>query len=189
MCNLIRSEIFIKLVAHDFQFSFRFKLGEGVEIMWFKCVVLLALCLNLDCKPHSGGENVVELDEDSIRLPGNTRPINYDIELDVNVHDGSTPYEGKVIIKIAVDVATDVITLHNKGLSVTRVKVIDLNSEEIANTHELDQARDFLNINVDGLLTVGSEYFLEISFSGEIAQATSGFYRMSYGNVKSNEIR
>lgn len=150
----------------------------------FEFVIAITLCLLIDGKKQS-----FSLDDDSIRLPGHTRPINYDIDLTVNIHNGSTPYSAKVLIRIAVDIATDVITLHNKGLSITQLTVTDKNNDEVMSTIELDSARDFLFINLESHLTVGDEYFLDISFVGEVSQGTSGFYRMSYTNVATNEIR
>lgn len=168
------------------------KFDEVFRVMkWVKCLIFMALCLSsFDCKPHGENEAVVDLDdEDSIRLPGHTRPLNYDVELVVNVHNGSTEYTGKVTIKIAVVVATDVITLHSKELKDITAKVFDKANEELQNTVALDTTKDFLKINVERALVVGNEYSLEISFSGDIALSTVGFYRISYRDVKSNEIR
>lgn len=158
--------------------------------MWLKCVVLIALCLSCsDCKPNIWSESFADADDASIRLPGHTRPISYDVELNVNVHNGSTPYTGKVTIGITVDAATDVITLHNKGLVVTQVKVLSVNKEELQNTVELDTVRAFLKIKVDSTLVVGNEYTLEISFNGELSPGSNGFYGMSYNNLETNNIR
>lgn len=173
-----------------FNFSFILKFCVIVEMKWLKLVILIALVLSeLDCKPHVGNESFADIEGDSIRLPGHTRPINYDVELNVNVHNGSTPYSGKVTIRITVDTATDVITLHNKGLLLTQVKVLDANNEELQNTVELDTVKDFLKIKVDSALTVGNEYTLEISFNGVISMDSNGFYRMSYRNIETNEMR
>lgn len=158
---------------------------------WLKFIILIVLCFNcIDCKPHVKSETLDDADEDSIRLPGQTRPINYDVELNVNVHNGSTPYSGKVTIGITVDAATDVITLHNKGLLVTEVKVLDVNNEELENTVELDTVKAFLKIKVDSAaLVVGNEYTLEITFTGAIALASNGFYQTSYKSIETSEIR
>lgn len=154
---------------------------------WFKFVIFIAAIINVDCKPDT--ENFVALDDGSIRLPNHTRPINYDIELSVNIHNGTRSYSGRANINIAVDIATDVIALHNKGLNIGQVRVIDTNDEELTSTIEHDAARDFLIVKVERLLTVGDEYSVEILFNGMISQSTSGFYRMSYRNIESKEIR
>ena len=154
---------------------------------WFKFVIFIAFNLSgFGCFPPSG---VAKFDEDSFRLPGHTRPINYDIELAFNIHNGSLPYVGKVVITIVVDVATDVITLHNKGLTVAEVKVIDKDKELLGNDFVVETARDFLFVNVDKTLNVGDNYTLEISFNGRISTANNGIFRTSYRNVESNEIR
>ena len=71
-------------------------------------------------------------------------------------------------IKITVDVATDIITLYNKGLKVLDMKVTDRNNDELEKTVKMNKAKDFLIINVERLLNVGDEYTytLEISFNG-----------------------
>lgn len=154
---------------------------------WLKFVILIALYSSSnDCKPS---EKQSLLDEDSIRLPSHTRPINYDVELVVHVHNGTRTYSGKVNIKIAVDVATDVITLHNKGLDVSRVTVTAMNNDELQNSMTLDASRDFLFVNVDRQLIAGAEYSLEIWFDGLISMGKSGFYRMQYNNIENDEIR
>lgn len=157
---------------------------------WQKFVILIALYIgSSDCKP-SEKVKVSTFDENSIRLPGHTRPINYDVELTVNVHNGTRTYSGKVKIKIAVDVATDVITLHNQGLDVSRVTVTAMNNDELPNSIALDAPREFLIVSlIDRQLIVGAEYSLEISFDGLISTGKSGFYRMEYKNIASDEIR
>lgn len=178
--------------VHDFIFVLKF--DEVYQVMkWLKCLIFLAFCMiGFECKPHGESEAAFDLeDEDSFRLPGHTRPLNYDVELNVNVHNGSTGYTGRVTIKIAVDFETNVITLHNKGLNVIVAKVFNNANEELQNTVELDATKDFLKINLDSGLVVGDEYTLDISFSGNIALSTVGFYRISYTDVTSpsNEIR
>lgn len=151
---------------------------------WMKFVILIALFLSsCDCKPSE------VVDENSIRLPGQTRPINYDVELNVHVHNGTRTYNGKVNIKIAVDVATDVITLHNKGLDVSQVTVTAMNNDELPNTIALDASRDFLFVNVDRQLVVGEEYSLEILFNGLTSTSMAGFYQMKYVDEKTKEIK
>lgn len=152
---------------------------------WLVLLTVTSLWLAAAGKPQSNEA----LDDESIRLPGHTRPVNYDVNLTVNIHNGSTPYSARVLIKIAVDIATDVITLHNKGLSVIQLTVTDKNNDEVRSTIELDSARDFLFIRLESLLTVGDEYSVDISFSGAISQGVSGFYKMSYTSVDTDEIR
>lgn len=157
------------------------------KMKWLKFVILIVLYTKSShCKPS---EKVSTFNENSIRLPGHTRPINYDVDLIVNVFNGTRTYSGKVNIKIAVDVATDVITLHNKGLNISQVTLTAMNNDELLNSIALDASRDFLMVKVDRQLVVGDEYSLEISFDGLLSTGKSGFYRMEYRNVESDEIR
>jgi aminopeptidase N len=155
---------------------------------WLKFVILIALYFSSgsDCKPS---EKMSTVDENSIRLPSHTRPINYDVELTLHIHNGTKTYSGKVNIKIAVDVATDVITLHNKGLDVSRVALTAMTNDELQNTIALDASKDFLLVNVERQLIVGAEYSLEIWFDGLISTGMSGFYTMQYSDIENGEIR
>jgi hypothetical protein len=145
----------------------------------FLIVLYLSGC---SCKPAK------QADETSIRLPGHTRPLNYDVNLAVHVFNGTREYSGKVKIQIACVVATDVITLHNKGLQISRVTVTDKNNFELHESIAFDASRDFLFVNLERQLIVGDEYSLEISFDGFISMGQSGFYRMEYKNVESGEV-
>jgi Peptidase M1 N-terminal domain len=159
-----------------------------------KCfeLVILVIVMHIRCfdsAPFVESESSTDLDEASIRLPANTRPINYDIELSVNIQDFE-PYTGSVTITIVVDEATDVITLHSKSLQVQTVKVLNEAREEIPCSHSLDATKDFLLVTIeDASLVVGAKYVLEISFSGYISSAQSGFYRTSYRDIASDETR
>jgi aminopeptidase N len=160
--------------------------------MKFLEFVILVILLHIrcsECAPFVESESITDLDEASIRLPASTRPINYDIELRVNIQDFA-PYTGSVTITIVVDEATDVITLHSKSLQVQTVKVLNEAREEIPCSHALDATKDFLVVTIeDASLVVGAEYALEISFSGSINEAQTGFYRTSYRDIVSNETR
>lgn len=165
-------------------FIFVFSLCSQVLRMKLKFVVLIVLNLSGSfCNPHEKAE------VDSIRLPGHTRPINYHVDLTMHVHNGTRVYGGNVKIKIVCDVATDVITLHNKGLNISIFAVKAMNNEELAKSITLDASRDFLFVNLDRQLTVGDEYFLYIFFDGLLSMGKSGFYRMDYKNVESGETK
>lgn len=158
---------------------------------WLKFTIfLVALHIrNFDGAPFVESESSTDLDEDSIRLPNSTRPINYDIELSVNVHEFE-PYTGSVTITIVVDEATDVIVLHSKGLQVETVRVRNEEEKEMPSSHQLDLTKDFLIVTIeDSPLIVASKYTLEISFKGSFSSTQSGFYRTSYRDVVSSETR
>lgn len=156
---------------------------------WINFVILIVLFWRCsDCRPHDSGSFSTVFDNKSIRLFGQTRPINYDVELSVNFHNESTPYNGKVAIRIVVVEATDVIILHNKGLVVERLRVVDKKGEELLNSFDIDTTRDCMSINVERLLIVDEEYIIEIDFNGFISMNTTGFYKMGYRNVETGKI-
>lgn len=175
-----------------FGFICSLTIDRKLEMKFINFVILIALCLRGgSAKPQTkiADDKIIADVEDSIRLPSHTRPINYDIEVTVNIHNGSSAYSGNVFIAIIVDVATDVITLHNKGLSVESVTVRGSNNVVLPSSFESDAAKDFLIISVETLLTVDDLFSIEIQFNGEISSDANGFYKMSYRDAVTNEVR
>lgn len=120
-------------------------------------------------------------DEDSLRLPKSSIPISYDLTLMTNVHTGARAFSGFEKIEIEIKEATDSITLHNRGLTVESVKLVNAAGTELDISLENDGPREFLVIESTlATLQVGNVYTIEIGFSGLLQAGTSGFYRSSY---------
>lgn len=119
--------------------------------------------------------------DDPSRLPTSSIPISYDLTLTTNVHDGTRAFNGTVKIEIEIKEATDVITLHNSGLTVQSLKLFNSTDEEILTSLTEETDYDFIRIqSTSRSLQAGEIFTVEASFTGELSTGTSGFYRSSY---------
>lgn len=120
-------------------------------------------------------------DEDSLRLPKSSIPISYDITLTTNVHTGARGFSGIEKIEIEIVELSDFVTLHNRGLSVSSVKLISESGNELEIAISEDREKEFFIIeSLVVTLQPGARYTVEIEFSGFLQGGTSGFYRSSY---------
>jgi aminopeptidase N len=120
----------------------------------------------------------------SYRLPNETYPLRYDIELTTRIDQAIFTFTGRVQILLHVKEATNSITLHSKMNRIISTTLLD-NNENIINTlpPQLDPITEFLVVNVVGLpLVAGANFTLAIVYDGELrsAQEAEGFYRSSY---------
>uniref|UniRef100_A0A182PUT5 Aminopeptidase n=1 Tax=Anopheles epiroticus TaxID=199890 RepID=A0A182PUT5_9DIPT len=138
----------------------------------------------------------------SYRLPNNTYPLKYNIELITHIHDNTIGdnrfnFEGKVTIQfkaiVEADTLTYNVTLHYRQLHITRVKLWYIMQDGWENVL-LDDDNSFTTNSAQEFLTVHSPqhlngtYFLEIKYNGTLREDNGGFYRSSYrdenGNIK-----
>lgn len=147
---------------------------------WLKSGILLVVLIStVKAAPLTEAEN----EDDPLRLPKTSAPINYDIELTTNVHAGQTAFTGFVKIEIEIVENTDSITLHNRGLTIAEVKLVNYDGEEFGVVSRADTQKQF--VIIEGLdrplqLRAGEIYRIEISYRGQLSLGTSGFYRSSY---------
>ena len=128
---------------------------------------------------------------DSYRLPGDIRPIHYNLHLQVflpfnqfetNRLDAFTT-AGTVAIEVQCITRTDVIILHAWNLTIqhSRIQVSDAIHREISvERSHVDDLRNFLIIQLAEPLIVGQIYRVEIKFAGDIIEETQGLYRSKY---------
>lgn len=120
-------------------------------------------------------------DDESLRLPKTSIPLSYDLTLKTKVNVNQRGFTGTEKINIEIIKNTNVITLHNHGLSIQSVKLVDGDKVEIPQTHVLEAEKDFMHIEIGSReLLVGEKFSLEIAFSGFLQLDNTGFYRSSY---------
>lgn len=126
--------------------------------------------------------DVVEFDEDDLRLPQTSIPISYDLTLTTQVHDaGARALSGFVRIEIQITETTDFIALHNRGLTIVTVKLINAAETELEIVLDTNSEREFLIIESQVVpLETGALYTIEIEYTGSLQTGTLGFYRSSY---------
>lgn len=139
-------------------------------------LMIIAALSVIDCSP-------IEPFTRNLRLPRAIKPLNYEISLDTEVHDGGIrDYGGKVKIDLEVLELTNHVVLHHRGLNIIDVKLINAttNSNLIIQSPTYDNVTEFLSIQSSDQLNVGDKLRLEIDFSGKLQTGTAGFYRSQY---------
>ena len=143
---------------------------------WLKSGIFLAVILSLvRALPVPFAD-----ESDPLRLPKSSVPVSYDLTLRSNIHLGERAYSGSVKIEIIIKQDTDVITLHNRGLSVTRAKLVDENNNDIAVTLSYEDDKDFMHLHAPRELKIDEELWIEIEFNGFLRVDMGGFYRSTY---------
>lgn len=119
-------------------------------------------------------------EDDPLRLPKSSVPISYDLTLTTNVHTGVRAFSGTVIIEIEIIENTDVLTLHNNGLTIQDLKLFSSGNELLATfTEETDKSFVHVTSSSRSLL-MGETVSVEATFTGLLDTSTKGFYRSSY---------
>ncbi|XP_066994962.2 aminopeptidase N [Anabrus simplex] len=140
----------------------------------------------------------VEADQTSFRLPGHAVPIFYRLDL-VTFLEGNFSFHGKVWIELEAKQETDRLTLHSKDLVIkensTALVLVNGSKEgsgeqQIAViNHEENTTYEFLTLKIDTPLQVGKRYILFIEFTGKLSDDLTGFYKISYRDNNTSEIR
>jgi aminopeptidase N len=120
-------------------------------------------------------------DDDSLKLPKTSVPLSYDLSLKTSLRSVEREFSGTVKIQIEVIEATDTITLHNRGLAIESVTMIDSDGIALDASYRLEPEKDFMHIVVESRqLLVAEALTVEIAFTGSLRLDMSGFYRSSY---------
>ncbi|XP_053674430.1 aminopeptidase N-like [Anopheles nili] len=136
------------------------------------------------------------------RLPNNTYPIRYNIEITTRIHDDTIGndrfrFDGKVTIHLKTIneqmSLSNSITLNYRQINITHVKLWSIvqDSWEIVlldddESFTMDPVREFLTIRSPQPLN--GTYYLELKYTGILREDNAGFYRSSYrddnGNIR-----
>ncbi|XP_065095409.1 aminopeptidase N-like [Ochlerotatus camptorhynchus] len=131
--------------------------------------------------------------DEGFRLPRDTVPIHYTIRLRTAVHEGDRDFLGSVDIHLDVVQPTDNITVHNRDLEITSAVLFSVNGEDWTEidrpSSTYDEHTEHLTFQcASGLLQVGNNYALRITYNGRLqTEMSSGFFRKYYRDE--NNIR
>lgn len=165
--------------------------------MYFLGIFLVSFvfCVNASFKPidHDFINTFDTIDEklsvfaDSVnyRLPNNTKPISYVVELVTNVHEGDFNFTGTVTISFKVlESNSTTITLHAGQLTIISVELQSSAGMHISSKYtQSDKTTEFLTITSEDTLVQNSNYRVQIKYSGELRDDNKGFYKASYVNA------
>ncbi|ALC45617.1 CG31343 [Drosophila busckii] len=121
--------------------------------------------------------------ERNYRLPNNTIPITYDVELWTWVDTGNRTFNGSVKIELNVLEATDTITLHARqiGNFSATIERKDNRPSDVLPAKVTPGTREFLHITSEGVtFPQHSRWLLSINYTGELRTDNGGFYLSQY---------
>lgn len=123
-------------------------------------------------------------DQPNYRLPNNTRPISYDVQLTTHVHTQTDfSFTGIVAIRLLAVEASNTISLHHRQLTISAssLALASGGANVPLNNFAYDDVTEILTYTLtSGGLMVDSEYILTITYNGTLRTDEAGFYRSSY---------
>ncbi|XP_064646003.1 aminopeptidase N-like isoform X2 [Lineus longissimus] len=122
-----------------------------------------------------------------IRLPDTLVPVHYDLELTPDIY-GTDPktfrFQGKVKIIMTCKKPTDVVKLHINKLDIVDNSIKFVSESGGAapgyKSWSHDKDRQFFVGQLDGAMTAGQNYSIEMEFSGPLTNDLAGLYRSEY---------
>ncbi|XP_070491590.1 aminopeptidase N-like [Chironomus tepperi] len=151
--------------------------------MWkSSAVVLLSVIISVSANILIDSNNLDVDNELGYRLPNNTVPISYDIQIDTHVHANVFNFQGNVKIHVKIVEATDSITLHYRQIEILKVDILLPNGVPLIlnSIFNLYESRDFVVIALPRVYQPNTEFILDISYQGALRNDAAGFYRGSY---------
>ncbi|KAM8705012.1 hypothetical protein ACLKA7_009467 [Drosophila subpalustris] len=121
--------------------------------------------------------------EDNYRLPNNTVPVSYNVELWTDVHNGTREFKGIVKIDLQVIEATNTITLHARQTDNYTASIVSkdtANSNSIPLTVTYESKREFLLLTSTSNFDANTNWTLTIEYTGFLRTDQGGFYISSY---------
>ncbi|XP_073817390.1 aminopeptidase N [Musca autumnalis] len=121
-------------------------------------------------------------DDLDYRLPNNTVPTHYNVELTTNVHDGTRKFTGIVKIDVTIVQATRSLVMHARQLTILSAKIQTGTSASEDLDVSYEEEREFLTLTrrtaVD--FTAGTQWTVTLEYEGELRLDNGGFYLSTF---------
>lgn len=141
--------------------------------------------------PAEATTTVISEDEPwkNLRLPKYVIPIHYDITLYPNFYGDNGWFYGNETAELNVTQPTKVILIHANYMEITRTKLTYSNAEDIpiADTFWYEPNQFWVVLTVSPVEP--SLVNLELQFDGSLTRAIVGFYKSTYTNSITGEVR
>jgi len=122
---------------------------------------------------------------DVFRGPNNTEPISYSLNVQpfIEPKTDNFTFIGTVVIMIRAKTTTEQLTLNADGLKINQIDVTDKNSSTIVevtgNDVVVNNEQLIIQLKSPGLIA-DRVYEVNITYSGELRNDMSGFYKSWY---------
>ncbi|XP_078493564.1 aminopeptidase N isoform X1 [Ciona intestinalis] len=127
----------------------------------------------------------------SIRLPPFLVPTHYVVDLKPQLEpdtDGIYRFYGKSQAVFMVNQSTNYIYIHSNKLNYTKVEVNQSGDAVPVQQWWLYEPNQYLIVELQSNMTIGSSYTLITEFHGELADDLGGLYRSTYTNAAGNPV-
>ena len=130
-------------------------------------------------------------DTTSFRLPNNTIPLHYDINLRTEIHAANFLYEGVVRIDISVLEASNTVTIHSRGHLFLGIILFNSDGSVFDSSpfYTFNSNLEFLTITSQNQLPVNQNLTVQVTFVGILSQRETdrGWFRSFYPHPETNE--
>lgn len=157
-----------------------------------KFLLLLLLATNshqLLSRKIRNSPEVIENNSNDFRLPNNTIPRHYKLNLNPHLPPENFTFDGEVEISLEIVEGTNNLTLHARNLTIL-VDATTLNGDKetiLPDKHIIDDERDFLILTFSKELLPGN-YKLNLKFHGVISNSDAGLFKNSYKNDQNETV-
>lgn len=131
--------------------------------------------------------------EINYRLPKNLIPKSYEIIIKPYIGDSwkerSFTFDGSINISFTCAIPTNKIVFHaiDLNLHTDSFKIVSTENIKIEKRYTEDKITNFIEIDLDRECSKGSDYVLQMDYTGLIIENLYGFYRSSYKNENNGQ--
>ncbi|XP_043477883.1 thyrotropin-releasing hormone-degrading ectoenzyme-like [Leptopilina heterotoma] len=132
---------------------------------------------------------VIENNSNDYRLPNNTIPRHYKLNINPHLPPENFTFDGEVEISLEIVEGTKNLTLHASNLTIV-VDETTLNGYKetiLPDKHIIDDERDFIILTFSKELLPGN-YTLHLRFHGVIRNSDAGLFKNSYKNDQNETV-
>lgn len=161
--------------------------------MWLKIAVIFAFYLisAFASSPRELSDVVAAGPSDpegiSFRLPNNTRPIHYEINLSTDIHLPSFSFNGSVFITLRTLMPSTNITLNFKGMTFSSITLYTVSLVQIYVDFEQFDETELLVITPREELPGDQSFILWLNYVGNLREDIYGFYSGFYVDEDGND--
>lgn len=134
--------------------------------------------------PAASGAPVPLADTVPSDLPRSARPSHYRIEVTPDAE--KLTFTGTVSIDLTVFTASDALTLHGNGLTVSAAKLVAENGMQIALQTSADDKAQTLRFAAGKAIAPG-KYRLDVTYAGKIGTQPSGLFALDYPDKRTGK--
>ncbi|KAG5326559.1 AMPN Aminopeptidase, partial [Acromyrmex heyeri] len=162
---------------------------EELDMIFLKLLLNISLILTIKTV-FCVGNSLENVDH---RLPNNTIPVHYNINLTSYLEEGNFTFYGKSNVKFKICYASSKISLHSKELEINETATMLISDKDTIYKpmeHIYNNVTNILTLNFKNVLSPGL-YILNMKFSGNLLPVSTrkGFMKFPYTIDKGNDTK